>query len=193
MIDLDISRYFYSPQGFTDNGFTQVMYTWGVIPGLILTFGAFLVFLTSFGMKTFKPYRKEALYLFVSIFVGSVIVVHAFFKDHIERPRPREVTQFGGQATFRAVYEPKITLSRSPHKSFSCGHCTMGFCFFSLAYIFQYRKNQKAYLLTLLFALSLGGTLSLTRIAQGGHFFSDVIVSMVVMWISAKYFTSFLR
>lgn len=61
----------------------------------------------------------------------------------------------------------------------------MGFYFFSLALVARRLNYNKTFWIALALALSLGILLSLARIAQGGHFVSDTLVSALVMWLSA--------
>jgi membrane-associated PAP2 superfamily phosphatase len=61
----------------------------------------------------------------------------------------------------------------------------MGFYFFTLALIARRLDYRKTFWFALILAFGLGISLSLARIAQGGHFFSDTLVSALVMWLSA--------
>ena len=69
----------------------------------------------------------------------------------------------------------------------------MGFCFFALFFIGQQSRDQKMAKAGLALAFLLGGTLGYARIAQGGHFLSDVIVSAFVMWWTALLLAFYLQ
>jgi membrane-associated phospholipid phosphatase len=43
----------------------------------------------------------------------------------------------------------------------------------------------------MLVAILLGGLLGWIRMAQGGHYFSDIVVSCLIMWLSAAVLDTF--
>ena len=193
-IDLFLSLKFFDVKGyFAENSFTKFMYTWGILPGQILISSSFILFLFSFCSKKCRHLKLDAGYIFISIFLGAVILVHGLGKDHINRPRPRQVTQFGGEHSFRPFYQPKITYTPSKFKSFPCGHCTMGFCFFSIAYFFKQKEKERYFTASLYIATFYGSLIGVVRIAQGGHFLTDVIFSGVIMWASSYVSYLFFR
>ncbi len=61
----------------------------------------------------------------------------------------------------------------------------MGFYFFSLIFLGKGLNSRFLYYSGLFLVVTLGGALSLTRILQGGHFFSDVLASAVIMWYTS--------
>ena len=61
----------------------------------------------------------------------------------------------------------------------------MGFYWFTLTVVGWYERKRNLIVLGTFLALSLGAFLSVTRIAQGGHFFSDVLVAGILMWWTA--------
>lgn len=185
--DMWIARQFYdfSTRRFTNNALTDFFYDWGVMPAIVTAIGAALVYLLTFVQKKWKPWRKPSLFLVLTMVVGAGFITHTVLKDHWGRPRPKQVIAFGGTQNFRSVYEPNFFEQPEPSKSFPCGHCTMGFYFFS--FIFLGWRLRKPYVIYLGIALTavLGTGLSITRMAQGGHFFSDVVAAGIVMWLTA--------
>lgn len=185
-LDLDITRHFYSSdKKFSTNGFYSFLYNYGVIPGQLLFIASALVFLASYIFTQWKKFRGPALTLILTLAIGSGLITHALLKDHWGRPRPKQVIEFGGTQPFRPYYMPNLFHQPEPSKSFSCGHCTMGFYFFALAFIGRRLETQTLFWIGIILGLFLGGLLSLTRIAQGGHFFSDILISALVMWLTA--------
>ena len=193
-LDLTISHYFYLPsKNFSSNPFYTFLYNYGVIPAqLLFCFSVFVLFLAWF-KKKWKKWQIPALVLVISLLIGAGLIVHEVFKEHWGRPRPKQVVDFGGQQPFRPYYKPNFFHQPEPSKSFSCGHCTMGFYFFSLALVARRLHYQKVFWASLLLAFALGVSLSLARIAQGGHFFSDTLVSALVMWLTAYACNFFLK
>jgi len=185
-MDLAFENYFYFVAGngsFSPNAFYDFIYDWTVYPAQIVAILAVFCFIFSFFVKSLKPLRRYALLLIVPMALGAGILTHAVFKDHWGRPRPKQIEQFGGTESFRAFYDPKPSISiNHQHKSFPCGHCTMGFYFFSIALLGRRLASKNLYYGGLFLALILGSLLGLARMAQGGHFFSDVLVSAIIMW-----------
>lgn len=185
-LDLALSHYFYDPaHAFVDSPFRTFMYTYGVLPAQITFIAAgVLLFLSSF-FKRWKRWYKSSLAIVLTLAIGAGLISHLVFKDHWGRPRPRQVIEFGGHQEFRPYYSPNLLHQPEPSKSFPCGHCTMGFFFFSLALVARRFGNRPLFWLAIAMALGLGITLSETRIAQGGHFLSDTIASALIMWLTA--------
>lgn len=185
-LDLTISNFFYQPShSFQSNDFYDFLYHYGLFPAqLLFGISALALFLGCF-FKKWKKWHTPALVLTLTLLIGGGLIVHAMFKDHWGRPRPKQVIEFGGQQPFRPYYEPNFFHQPEPSKSFSCGHCTMGFYFFALALVARRHNYRKMFWLALALAFGLGISLSLARIAQGGHFFSDTLVSAIVMWLTA--------
>jgi lipid A 4'-phosphatase len=188
--DLAIEQYFYHPQGtqrFNQSAFYQLLYDYGVWPALITFAVATAALAVSYLSVRREHWRRPAWVLVLTLILGSGVIVNGIFKEHWGRPRPVQVEQFGGPLPFRAFYQPAFTRDIAGHccRSFPCGHCSMGFFFFS--FYFLGRRLNQPWLSTLgiLLALSLGGALSLTRMAQGGHFLTDTLGSALIMWLTA--------
>lgn len=187
-LDLAISNFFYMPNHrFSSNVFFSFLYQYGLIPAqIVFCVAALMLFLSSF-FKKWKKWHSPALVLVLSLLIGGGLIVHELFKEHWGRPRPKQVIEFGGTQPFRPFYQPNFFNQPEPSKGFSCGHCTMGFYFFSAALVAWRLKYTKSFWVMLIFAFALGIALSFARIAQGGHFFSDTLVSAIVMWLSAYF------
>lgn len=182
-LDLAVSRYFYH-NGFHSNVFFDFLYNWGVLPGLFIAVGAGCVFLASYVKPKLYRFRSDALVLFLSLAIGSGILVHAVFKDHWGRPRPKQVVEFGGNQEFRPFYKPHFD-NLQPSKSFSCGHCTVGFYFLVLIFVGRAAQKRWIEMSGWILGIGMGVLLSLTRIVQGGHWLSDTIISALIMVFTA--------
>ncbi|MDB2613784.1 phosphatase PAP2 family protein [Chlamydiales bacterium] len=184
-LDLSTSSLFFDTnQGFSNCPWLDVIYTFGLYPAWIVVIGALLMLC----FPQLKAYRKGCIYLILVLVIGSGLITHLILKDHWGRPRPRQIEQFSGEKPFSPFYQ-FTEATTPPQRSFPCGHCTMGFFFFS--FYFLGKKYKWPFLSTfgLILALTLGIALSLTRIAQGGHFLSDTLVSAMIMWLTS-YFLS---
>lgn len=181
-LDLRISHYFFRDNQFANTDFLNFIYDYAIFPGWILAGIGLSGFLIASLLKDMQKYLRIFLFLVLTLGIGSGIIVHALLKDHWGRPRPKQTIEFGGNQPFQPFYQPNFTNQLEPAKSFSCGHCTMGFYFFSLMFVGIALKNRRYFWLGLIASFLLGGLLGYARIAQGGHFFSDVIISAIIMW-----------
>jgi len=185
MLDLAASSAFFNGVQFSHHGFYKFMFVWGLLPAWIMLATAGVFLLLSTLRTSWRAWRAPALMVIFTVTLGSGLITNAILKDHWGRPRPRQIEQFGGSYSFRPFYAPNFHKGTEPLKSFPCGHCTMGFCFFAVAIIGRRQKNKLLTYSGLILAAILGLSLGWTRIAQGGHFFSDVIVGALIMWIVA--------
>jgi len=142
----------------------------------IVALGALVVAVASFALERLKPWQRPALFVALVIALGSGVVVNWVFKDNWGRPRPLHVSEFGGHSD----YVPPLQIGDTPHKSFPCGHCSVGYALFSLYFL---SRKRKAFFLAL--ALGAGLVMGLSRMAAGGHFISDIFWSGYLMFLVA--------
>jgi membrane-associated PAP2 superfamily phosphatase len=98
------------------------------------------------------------------------LLINAVFKDHWDRPRPREVVEFGGPLQ----YVPAPLPGREGGASFPCGHCSVGFLYGAGWWIWRRRRPAWARI-SIAVGLIAGVGLGLGRMAAGAHFLSDVL------------------
>lgn len=184
-LDLLVEGWFYSEERggwfLKDADPLVLIYKKGLIPALCVTFGAILVLLGGFKSHSLRRYRKVATYLLLVMVIAPGLLVNALMKEGWGRPRPRQIEEFGGDEVYERVWEYD---GASYGKSFPSGHAAMGFFFFSLYFLLR-REGRKAIYLWLGVALGLGFLLGFTRMAQGGHFPSDVVWSAGVCYFVA--------
>lgn len=188
-IDLAVAKQFYNHEGVGDNRFVQspwilFVFHWG--PAIAWAIIAYCIGFLAYSYITKKgiEWRKAAWVPIIVLAFGSGVIIHAGLKDHWGRPRPKQVIEFGGDQPFRPYYKPYFN-NPEISKSFSCGHCSIGFFFFAIALIGERMKRRKLMIIGYSAALILGGILSYIRLAQGGHFLSDVLASALIMWCTA--------
>ena len=142
---------------------------------VITIFGGMLlcIFNYLFGKNICALNMRKMLYLFLVLVIGSGIIVNLVLKNHSGRARPVHVAEFSGAKQFT----PAFTLADECERncSFSSGHSSAAFFFLALAMLFKYRRAA------LLIAFSYGCMVSFARIAAGGHFLSDCVVSFFIM------------
>ncbi len=116
--------------------------------------------------------RRAALFLLLALAVGPGLIVNSVFKDHWGRARPAQVVEFGGTQKFTPSFVPSDQCDRNC--SFPAGDPAMGFYLVSIGFLVPVATRRRQ---AIAGALVLGAFLGLTRMAQGGHFLSDVVAS----------------
>jgi membrane-associated PAP2 superfamily phosphatase len=185
-LDLTLAHYFYQGSGqFSPSPLYSFIYDYGVVPAQLAVLAASITLLLSYCFKKYKKWRQASLLMILPLLIGAGFIVHTVFKENWGRPRPKQVEQFGGNQKFLPFYNPNFSEKPEPAKSFACGHCTMGFYFFALALLGRKLKKPILFWTGLIAAFGLGIILSWTRLAQGGHFLSDTLISALIMWLTA--------
>lgn len=186
-LDLYVAGYFYSPEyGFYDNVFFHGLFKYGEWFGLATGGAAASVFLITFFLPKWKKFRRGALAMVLTLVIGAGLITNVGFKGHWGRPRPKQIEEFGGTHLYRPFWRPNFHTKADPQKSFPSGHVAMGFYFLSLCLVGRRYNSKLMFNVGLFLTLLLGGGLMIARVAQGGHFVSDVIVSPILMWYVAK-------
>ena len=191
-LDLELQSHFFSPASHWVGGgvpLFQLVYHYGNLPALLVAIAGLLLFIQSYRRQFVLKWRRIGLFLVLGMVLGPGLIVNLLLKDNWGRPRPREVEQFGGKFAYERV------LSRdpdSPGKSFPCGHATMGYYFFGL-YLLLRRERKLLAALVFAFAFSYGGVIGVARMAQGGHFASDVLWAGGLVYLSSAALFYLLR
>lgn len=183
-LDQRVTSFFYIDGQFTSHPIWSFLYHYGILPAWGVAILSLVIYVCSYLFSPLKRWRLATLFLLASLAIGPGLIVHAILKDHWGRPRPRQVIEYGGHQEFRAYYEPNFFHQPEPSKSFPCGHCSMGFYFFTLALLGRHYRYRSLYYLGMGLALGLGTALSFIRIAQGGHFLFDTLLSALIMWLT---------
>jgi len=124
--------------------------------------------------------RRAALFLIVALVLGPGLIVNTALKDHWGRARPSQIVEFGGTKHFTPALLPSDQCARNC--SFPAGHPAIGFYFLSFALLIPAVRPRR---LVFAGAILAGGLLGVMRMAQGGHFLSDVVFSgLIVMGVS---------
>jgi membrane-associated PAP2 superfamily phosphatase len=158
----------------------KALYHLGTLPALAFALAALAVAFAGFRVEAWAKWNKAAIYLILCMAAGPGFLVNLGFKDHWGRPRPREVTTFGGEHPPEKVW---IRDATSPGKSFPCGHCTMGFYFFAPGLLLARLGRRRDAALVFGLAIISGLLLGIARMLQGGHFPSDVLWAAGFCWL----------
>ena len=146
---------------------------------LDLAVGAFAIAVVVAGGASFFFRRpvlglapRAAIFLLLSLALGPGLTVNTIFKDHWGRARPAQVTEFGGTQKFTPDFVPSDQCRRNC--SFPAGDPAMGFYLVSVALLARSAPLRRNGVIA---AVALGIALGVVRLAQGGHFLSDIIAS----------------
>ena len=183
-IDLNTSTKFYNfqiklwlaQQNFLLSPWFDFIYKYGPLPQVLLLNLALALLACSYLKIDFLKWRQKSFFVIFSIITSEIIV--ELLKQIFARPRPRDVIIFGGDFPFA----PLLTIGEQG-LSFPSSHAKSGFILVVLFVIF-YFKHFKLAISWFIISLVLGIALSITRLAQGGHFLSDVLFGGLV-----SYFT----
>ncbi len=168
---------------FYNSGFLQFFYVWGERFGFIFGSVALTILVTSFFRKKWLKWRAAALALVLTLVLGAGIIINMGFKEIWGRPRPKQLVEFGGTQEYRAVWQPRWgKVDGDHHKSFPSGHAAIGFYYLSLILVGGRYKSRLLKNSGIGLTAFWGSGLMVTRVVQGGHFVSDVLVSPVIMW-----------
>jgi lipid A 4'-phosphatase len=159
----------------------KAIYRFGVFPAALLVLVALLVHGVSQVRRGLRPWRLLCMFWILSTALGPGVLTNGLLKEYWGRPRPRELVEFGGHRRF----EPVLTYdASSAGKSFPSGHATMGFVLMGGYFLFYRQHRRLAW--TFLAVGGVGGALlGFARMAQGGHFLSDVLWAAAICWWSS--------
>ena len=161
----------------------ELIYELTPIPAFIIFGLSVIVLFGSIWKESWKKWRKQSLCWILVMALGPGLVVNAVFKDWYGRPRPKNVTEYGGKLEFCPVWVVGLP---GKAKSFPCGHASVGF-YFMTGYFCFWQRNRRVALRWMVAGLGAGTLLGLARMAEGAHWFSDVVWAGVFI-----YFISYL-
>jgi lipid A 4'-phosphatase len=182
-IDLFVSGLFYSEaEGFFWSKQPLVLFLYQIPRpiAIIAAVGLLILIADMLFKKRFFSIRPLLLFYFAAVMIiGPGVIVHNVFKDQWGRARPSKVVEFGGTHTFTPAFILSDQCERNC--SFVSGHSAGAYGLIALALLVRRRKA-----LAMAGAVTVGSLVGLGRIIQGGHFFSDVLFSFVIVYLSAK-------
>jgi len=182
-LDNQVSRYFYDPAlpGFPVKRIEWITLIYRLAPLLnqLLFVGSLLVLLVAW----LKPasvnvrWRRRSLNWVLMMVLGMGVVVDWALKDHVGRARPEQSQTFGGQLASKPLFE--FDQACDLNCSFVSGHAAGGFAIM----VWGMWAPQRKRLQWMMMGVLAGCTIGWMRIAQGGHFLSDVVFAGWVIWL----------
>lgn len=180
--DLAIASYFYRQGGWPVGNLLpwKFLYWLHWKQALLLS----LIGLTGVLAGSFKASSRHlvrpGLFLVLLLVLGNGLVVNSLFKSHWDRPRPRDVVQYGGEREFRQPWQPGNT---GRGRSFPSGHAAAAFYMMAPFFIYRWRRPVTAQA-WLIGGIMFGGVMSYARISQGGHFLTDTLWSWGMLYLT---------
>jgi len=156
-------------------------YEFGTYPAAAVMLLSAAGYMLSWRVGVLREWRRILLFCLLLGVIGPGVITNGMLKEYWGRPRPREVLELGGHQRF----EPVLSIdAESDGKSFPCGHATMGYFFFGGFFLLR-RHRRRLALGFLVLGGVFGGLLSVARMMQGGHFFTDGVWAGVVCYFTA--------
>ncbi|WGM45379.1 hypothetical protein KOAAANKH_00241 [Brevundimonas sp. NIBR10] len=125
--------------------------------------------------RTSPGRRRNGLFLLVGLVVGPGLVVNSVLKSAWGRARPIQTDLFGGDAAFTEVW--RISDACRDNCSFVSGEASSA-TWMVCAVLLMTPKPWR--LAAVSVACVYGAALSLNRVAFGGHYLSDVLLSWAI-------------
>jgi lipid A 4'-phosphatase len=181
-IDLWVSRQFYVPgEGFPLGAWLPLVLLHRAIPWIAgsifaIAAGAAIWLLLS-GRPLWRLDRAALVFIVAATALGPGLLANTLLKDHWGRARPAQVEEFGGPRHFTPALLPARECARNC--SFVSGDAALGFSLVVFALLLPAgagRRRGEA------LALGFGALVGLARIAQGGHFLSDVVFAGLLVY-----------
>jgi SAM-dependent methyltransferase/membrane-associated PAP2 superfamily phosphatase len=187
-LDLLAARHFFVPgTGFSQDPVLAWLHK-DAIPALsrLLGFGLIAAWLLAQLTSRSRALRRRLLYALLALLLGPGLLANTLFKNEWGRARPAQLAEFGGQAGFTSAWERSDQCQQNC--AFVCGDATVGFALLIPAFLFPRRRR-----LWLAAGLAAGAGLGWMRMAQGGHFLSDVVFAFYVVYFTAWLLDRWLR
>ena len=167
----------------------KLLYRMDRIPALTLASTGLLAILWGMLKPSRRHWIRPGFFLVLLLAFGPGLLVNAVFKDHWGRPRPREVIEFGGEKQFLQPWQKGVA---GQGRSFPSGHTSAAF--YTFAPFFILRRNRPGQARAWLFGgLLFGVLMTIARTTQGGHFLSDNLWSLGIVYLSSLALASLLK
>lgn len=150
---------------------------------VVIASGAFLAAVGSFLHEKLRPWRREAIYLFLAIIIGTSLVTAG--KNLTNRHCPWDMDRYGGKVPYTNLFEgtPK---GFPPGRCFPAGHAAGGFALMSLYFVFRDRNKPLARAM-LAAGFLTGFVFGYAQMARGAHFFSHNVWTAAICWLVALF------
>ncbi len=185
-IDLTVSGYFHDATGFPIKRNVAVEFLRNQIwnGALLMAFVAAVLLGLSYWRKTDPWFWGHILAVFV---IGPGLAVNQGFKAYWGRARPTQITEFGGTAHFSPAWQISDQCQKNCSFVSGEGAGTTALTIAILMILYRYRARLSPWLYRIAQAAALLflGFVGWQRVAAGGHFLSDVLLSALLVTLIA--------
>ena len=179
-LDRQIAQLFYDPATrrflAATNPYVGMLRDHGYI-AVVTCFGAIAAALMTKMLR--RPQRiapgRVVLFLVSTLALGPGLLVNGILKEHWHRPRPVHVTEFGGNRAYVDWWNPGGSCERNC--SFVSGEAASAAWMFAPAMLAPPQWQIAAFTGATIFT----GVISVSRMAAGAHFFTDVLFAALLM------------
>lgn len=185
-IDLAVTGYFHDATGFSIKQNLVVEFLRNQIWNgtLVMAFVAAVLLGLSYWRKTDARFWGYILAMFVA---GPGLAVNQGFKSYWGRARPTQIAEFGGTAQFSPAWQ--ISDQCLKNCSFvsgeGAGTTALTIAMLMILYRYRARLSPGLYRAGQAAALAMLGFVGWQRVAAGGHFLSDVLLSILLISLIA--------
>ncbi|MGH7045027.1 MAG: phosphatase PAP2 family protein [Stellaceae bacterium] len=181
-VDLWTSGLFYvRGRGFVLAHWPPILVVFDAVPwiarGIVILVVAAAAWLFLTGRPLWRLDRKALVFVALSTALGPGLLANTVLKDHWGRARPVQIAAFGGIHRFTPA--PLPARECATNCSFVSGHAALGFSLVAFAMLLPPGRRRRHAIGA---ALVCGGLIGLVRIAQGGHFLSDVVFAGLLVY-----------
>ncbi|MCC7145625.1 MAG: phosphatase PAP2 family protein [Phycisphaeraceae bacterium] len=183
-LDLKVANWFFDPKAIKPwaGGWEQPwqwLYEYGYTPGWVLAIGAAAALVYSLVRRTWISRRAVLVVIVLATALGPGLLVNGVLKPNWGRPRPAQLEVFGGTESFRGWWQPG---GRGAGGSFASGHVSMTAVLISGVLLIP-KGRRKTRLAVAAGCVTLTGMVAYARMAQGGHFLSDVLFAVTLTYL----------
>jgi len=197
MFDLDriIARFVHNSHsgwlGESDfAGICRFFYDIAAWPGIVIVCVATILIVKGLWHSKAQIDLACGTFFLLVLFIGPGLVVNGLLKTCWGRPRPTQITEFGGDKEF---VNAGLFGDAGHNSSFPCGHASIAFYAIVPAFHFLKQKKKKLAITFFTFGTLFGAFVGTARILQGGHFLSDVFWSAGIVYLTAAAFHPVLK
>lgn len=182
-LDFALERFFYQPgDGFIGRHsfwLEDILHDRAKQAVIVVGVLAIAGFLFSLLPTWLRQWRRPLGYLVLALGLSTSVVTP--LKTLTGMHCPWSLTEFGGHEQFTPLLAERAPTA-NPGRCWPGGHASAGFSLIALFFVLRDRKPRAARA-ALMFALGLGAVLSLGRMAQGAHFLSHNLWTLLIDWV----------
>lgn len=149
--------------------------------GKLLIVGIAVAMLSALFIPRLRPWRRAALFLLLSIGLGTGGV--ALAKATINRHCPWDYQRYAGTVPYAPLFAEAAPNAKVGH-CFPAGHASGGFSLLGSYFVYHRRCRRRAWA-GLMLGLLLGSLFGFGQLARGAHFVSHNIWTAAFCWTVA--------